>query len=123
MSDSTTAVIDIINEAIANSELSYEDLHEIGDHVRECRKELQRQKGARVAAQITNGSTVSIRRDANLSPKYILGTVAKVVKINQTTASILLGHVNSPGNDSRFYTGQVIRCPLNALEPMEVSNG
>ena len=37
---------------------------------------------------------------------------------NKTTATIVLGHVASPNSNSKFYTAQEIRCPLDALEPM-----
>jgi hypothetical protein len=107
------AISNLIDDAIADGTLDAEDLSQLGSHIWECRQELQRRAGRKVAATLAPGAQVRIRHDAHLRPRYILGTLAEVVKINQTTATIVLGEVRG---GSRFSTGQEIRCPLDALE-------
>jgi len=108
----------IIDKAYLGGRLTYEDLKLLCDHINGCAKEMRRRDGAAVASQISKGSQVRISFDCDLRPRYILGTQATVLKVNTTTATIELGHVASPNGRSRFYTGQEIRCPLNALEPV-----
>ena len=110
------AISNLIDDAIADGTLDAEDLTDLGTHVWECKREAQRREGRRVAATLTTGGKVRIRHNAHLRPRYILGTLAEVVKINKTTATIILGEVRG---GTKFHTGQEIRCPLDALEPME----
>jgi hypothetical protein len=116
MGDSLQAIIEIIDDAIMHDALSEDELRTLGSHIYESLNEFKRQEGRKVAAMLRKGSSVRIRYEAKLTPRYILGTNATVVKINKTTATITLGHVNSPNDNSRFYSGQEIRCPLDALE-------
>ena len=118
MGRSELAICNLIDDAIADGTLTAEDLSTIGTHVWECKREAQRQEGRKVAATLTTGGKVRIRHNAHLRPRYILGTLAEVVKINKTTATIILGEVRG---GTRFQTGQEIRCPLDALEPVEAS--
>lgn len=110
------AISNLIDDAIADGTLDAEDLRELGSHIWDRTKEVKRQEGRKIAATLTVGAKVRIRRDADLRPRYILGTLAEVIKINQTTATIILGNVYG---GTKFYTGQEIRCPLDALEPIE----
>lgn len=111
-------IIKSINEAVYSGGLDERGLLTIANHVREVRKDMRRQKGAEVAAQIDSGAKVRIKHDASLRPTYILGVEATVVTINRTTATIKLGEVQTPmsGGRNRFFTGQMIRCPLDAIE-------
>jgi hypothetical protein len=113
--------MEIIEDAMKSNELSIDDLRDISNFVNECSKDLQRQAGAAVAATLRKGAKVRISFKANLRPRYILGTEAEVIKVNQTTATIRLGEVI--GGTGRFYTGQEIRCPLDSLELREGANG
>ena len=118
MNDTLKAITNLINDAIADGAFDAEDLATLGTHVWNCKREAQRQEGRKVAATLTTGGKVRIRRDAHLRPRYILGTLAEVVKINKITATIILGEVRG---GTKFYTGQEIRCPLDALELVEAS--
>lgn len=116
MNDTLKAITNLIDDAVADESLDAEDLRQLGDHVWERMKEAKRIEGRKVAATLRVGSVVRIRHDAALRPRYILGTCATVVKVNQTTATITLGHVRTTSANAKFYTGQEIRCPLSALE-------
>ena len=113
------ALIEMIADSIDSGELTTEDLRTLGSFIKLRIADKKAEKTAEVAGQIGPGSNVRISPNANLSPRYVLGTYAKVVRVNRTRAVIVLGHVNSPGSDSRFYTGQEITCPINALEVVE----
>jgi hypothetical protein len=91
------------------------------DSITDCVREARRQEGCALAATLTAGSRVMISGTANLRPRYIIGTKAVVVRVNKTTATITLGEVRLPPGTgrARFYTGQTIRCPLDALELVE----
>ena len=112
------AISNLIDDAIADGTLDAEDLSTLGTHVWECKREALRLEGRKVAATLKTGAKVRIRHNAQLRPRYILGTLAEVVKVNQTTATIILGEVRG---GSKFQTGQEIRCPLDALEVVEAS--
>jgi len=109
--------MNMIDDSIADGTLDFDNLSELGSHVYDCRREVQRADGRKVAATLQRGSKVRIKFDAHLRPRYILGTEAEVLKINKTTASIILGEVR--GGSGRFETGQEIRCPLDSLELLE----
>lgn len=81
-------------------------------------KDAQRKVARQMAAELSVGDTVRIREDANLRPRYILGTEAEVLDIKQRNATIKLGEVNGPHN-GKFRTGQRIGCPMDALERVD----
>lgn len=110
-------VADIIR-TIQDANLSPDELMQLRDAVGGEIKDAQRKLARRVAAQLSTGDTVRIREDANLRPRYILGTEAEVMEIKQRNATIKLGEVRGPFN-GKFRTGQIIRCPMDALEPVD----
>jgi hypothetical protein len=116
--DTYADIIKAINVAVAQETLDDRGLLMISNHVHDLRQDLRRQKGREIASEICSGTKVRIRQDAPLRPHYILGTEATVVSVNRTTATIKLGDVPTPpaGGRSRFFTGQMIRCPLDAIE-------
>ncbi len=117
MGRTVQAIMNMIEDSVKDGTLDYDNLSELGSHVYDWRSEVQRADGRKVAAMLMRGSKVRIKHDAHLRPRYILGTEAEVVKINKTTATIILGEIR--GGSGRFETGQEIRCPLDALELME----
>ena len=120
--ENLNAIMDIIDDALKTDDLSLDELHALTDHVIRRAKSLKQQVGAEIAMTLRAGTKVRISQNAALRPRYILGTEAEVQKINQTTATIKLGTVYSTDRGrGRFYTGQVINCPLDALELVEVS--
>jgi hypothetical protein len=119
MGRTVTAITNMIDESFADGTLDADNLHEIKNHIHDIEREARRSEGRRVAAALMPGSEVRISPTAALCPRYILGTHATVVRINQTSATITLGEVR--GGSGRFYTGQEIRCPLDALELVEGS--
>lgn len=116
MTDTKTTLIEIISDALDEGSLTMDEIHEVRDYLHEAAKDMRRQEGAKVAAKLRAGSKVRISMNAALRPKYILGTEATVEKVNQTTATIILGEVYG---GTRFFQGQSIRCPLDALELAE----
>lgn len=108
----------MITESYNEGTLNDDDIEYLGTYLHNILRESRRMEGSRVAATLRGGAKVRIRRDAALRPRYILGIEATVVKVNQTTATITLGEVRHGG---RFFTGQEIRCPLEALELVEAS--
>ena len=122
--ENLNAIMDIIDDALKTDDLSLDELHALNDHVIRRAKSLKQQVGAEIGMSLRTGTKVRISQKSALRPRYILGTEAEVYKVNQTTATIKLGKVNSPdGQRGRFYSGQMINCPLDALELVkEVSN-
>jgi hypothetical protein len=120
MNDTLKAIIGIIDSAVDDGSLSPDDIHEIRDHLADHYKEFRRQDAATVAATLRKGAKVRISFNSGLRPRYLLGVRATVHQVNKSTATIKLGEVPE-GYDGkrRFYTGQVIRCPLEGLELME----
>jgi hypothetical protein len=118
MGRTVQAITNMIDEAYGDGTLNGDDLEIIGNHINYIARESRRLKEKAIAISLLPGSAVRIRLDAHIRPRYVLGTNATIQKINRTTATIVLGHVASPDSNSKFYTGQIIRCPLHALEPM-----
>ncbi len=111
------AMFDLIDDSLEAGNLTREDLNAIGEFAWKRAKDLRKAEGRKVAARLSKGTAVRIKMDAPLRPRYILGTEATVQKVNQTSATITLGEVH--GGSGRFYTGQLINCPLDALELRE----
>jgi hypothetical protein len=118
VSESLSNILDSINASVQNDVLGEDDLMVLYDAVRDHIKESRRRASMMMAAKIRRGAKVRISPESNLRPAYLLGTEGIVEKINQTTATIRLDKVYA-GSNSRFRTGQSIRCPLNALELVE----
>lgn len=119
MNDTLKAIAHLIDDAVRQQELDADDLRALNEHMHGHLQEMKRQACAAVAMQIRAGSKVKIADDAPLSPKYILGTEAEVVRVKKTNAVIILGAVY--GGKGRFYEGQEITCPLYALELVEAA--
>lgn len=59
------------------------------------------------------GDRVRIKPDSNLRPTYLLGIEGRVLKVNNKTATLVLDAITG-----RY--GQGVRCPMSALEKVEV---
>lgn len=119
MNDTLKAIAHLIDDAVRQQELDADDLRALNEHMHGHLEAMKQQANAAVALQVRAGSKVKIADDAPLSPKYILGTEAEVVRVNKANAVIVLGEVY--GGKGRFYEGQEITCPLYALELLEAS--
>lgn len=117
MKSTANIIFDMIDEAIETGELNTDDLKSISDFAFTRAKDARKAEGRKVAARLSKGTAVRIKLDAPLGPRYILGVEATVEKVNQTTATIILGDLDHDGG--RFRAGQRINCPLDALELVE----
>lgn len=104
-------------DAIWDGDLSVDELHTIRESAQEAIKDVAKREARKMAARLSPGDKVRIRKDANLRPKYLLGTEAEVLAVKQRNADILLGEVSKVGG--RFRTGQRIGCPMEGLEKIE----
>lgn len=88
-------------------------LNELGNAVGARMDVLAESETAELASTLEVGDLVKIKMNAPLGPKYLLGTLMEVKKINRTTASC---NVANPEllPSQRFATG--VRVPLKHLE-------
>lgn len=88
-------------------------LDELERAVRARKKALAKRDATQMAGLLTKGTTVRIKAGAPLRPKYLIGVLMVVDKVNQTTVSC---NVVNPAAlpSTRFAYG--IRVPLEHVE-------